>query len=175
LSIIDDTYFIDDIALPTDSDAQLNKLNRFIDKTEKEYLIRILDYELWKAFNAELPTPTTQRFINILNGAEFTRRDNGNLDKWNGLVNTDLESFLAYFTYVNAATSNQLSASGQGATSNLYENAQDFSPISKQATAWNKGVCLYNKLHDFLTANDSDYPEWVDNGKIDDFGNELNI
>jgi hypothetical protein len=174
LSIIDETYFIDDITLPTDSDAQLNKLNRFIAKTEKNELIRILGYELWKLFNAELPIPTSQRFIDILNGAEF-EDNNGNTDKWNGLSNADLESFLAYFTYVNATTSNQLSASGQGATSNLFENAQDFSPISKQATAWNEGVCLYNKLHDFLTANDSDYPEWVDSGKIDDFGNELNI
>lgn len=175
MTIIDQTYFIDDINLPTDNDNYLNKLNRFIEKTEREYLVRILGYELWNLFNAELPTPTSQRFIDILDGAEFTRQDNGNTDKWNGLKNTDLESFLAYFTYVNYSRSSQLSESSQGMTSNKFENAENISPIIKQATAWNYGVELYNKLYEFLLANESDYPEWVDAGKINDYGNSLNI
>lgn len=175
MAIIDYTYFTGDISLPTDSDSQLNKLNGFIDKTEKHYLKIILGYELWKAFNAELPTPTSDRFTYILNGAEFNQINTGDLDKWEGLSNSELESFLAYFTYVQATTSNQLSASGQGATSSLFENAQDFSPIAKQSVAWNKGVELYNKLYDFLKANESDYPEWVDSGKIEDFGNIFNL
>jgi hypothetical protein len=175
MAIIDDTYFIGDINLPTDNANYQNKLTRFIETTEREYLQRILGYELWKAFNAELPTPTTQRFVNIWSGAEFTNLSTGNPDNWNGLQNTELESFLAYFAYVEYVGRSQLSESGQGTTSNLFENAERLSPISNQSVAYNRGVCLYNKLYDFLEANESTYPEWVDSGKINDYGNELNI
>lgn len=175
MAIIDETYFIDKISLPTDSDAYLNKLNRFIEKAQRKYLKQILGYELYTLFVAELPTPTTQRYIDILEGREFTRQDTGNTDKWTGLSNTDLESFLAYFTYVDYTDDSVSSASGTGVTNNEYENAIQISPITKQVPAYNDGVDHYNLLYDFLLANESTYPEWIKSGKMTRDGNILNI
>ena len=157
--IIDSTYFINDISLPTDEGNYLNKLNYWITKVEKKILIDCLGYELWSLFNAELPTPTTARYTAILDGAEYTN-SNGYLDYWNGLANTDKESFLAYFTYFYYVKNAQKSASGQGTTSNLFENADKADPSELLKTAYNSGYDLYYKLYDYLLVNIDTYPEW---------------
>ena len=160
MAIITDSYFIEKISLPTDNTAISNKLSVSIDRAEKKYLIDILGYELYSLFVAELPTPTSQRFTDILDGAEFTN-SLGNLDKWDGLKDeTTYVSMLAYFTFYEFETSN-INATGTGTTSNMYENAEKVSPVEKQLQAYNLGIEQYHKLYDFLLQNQSDYPEWV--------------
>ena len=159
MAIIDETYFIGNISLPTDNDNYLNKLNKFINITQKKYLLKAFGYELYALFIAELPIPTSQRFTDILDGAEF-ENTSGYTDKWDGLANSELESFLAYFTYIECTNSNTVSLTGQGATTNMFENANPVAPIPKGVEAFNLGVKQYNKLYDFMKANQANYPEW---------------
>lgn len=158
--IIDDTYFIREISIPTDNDNYLNKLNSQIEWVEKRYLEKALGYELYSLFNAELPTPTTQRYIDILDGVEYTSDTTGRLEKWNGLKNTNKDSFLAYFTYYYYLENAKTSASGQGTTSNQFQNSEKISPNFKQVLAYNLAVEGYNKLYDFMLTNEAVYPEW---------------
>jgi hypothetical protein len=143
--------------LPTDNENRVNKLQSYIDSAQKEYLKKALGYELYKLFVAELPTPTTQRYIDVLDGADFTNITTDKLDRWDGLANSDLESFLAYFTYFDYLNGENEEASGNGVTSNEFENSIFVNPRQKQVYAYNKGVDQYNKLYDFLKANEDDY------------------
>ncbi len=162
MSIIDETYFIGKIDLPTDNVNRVNKLQTYIDDSEKEYLIKALGYELYKLFIAYVanPTPTVDRYDDILNGSDFTNITTNKLDNWNGLQNTELKSFLAYFSYYEFLDGENESASGDGVTSNEFENSIKVSPIQKQTRAFSLGKELYCKLYDFLKANEDTYPEW---------------
>lgn len=160
MSIIDDTYFIGEINIPTDDTNRVNKLQIYIDSAQKTYLKSALGYELYKLFIAELPEPFSQRFTNILNGSDFTNKCTNKPDHWDGLANTEKESLLAYFAYFEYTEGVFITESSNGTTSSTFENSTEVVPISKQVTAYNAGVDQYNKLYDFMIANESDYPEW---------------
>ena len=160
MSIIDTTYFIGPIALPTDNVNYTNKLQVYIDLSQRKELIRVLGYPLYKLFISELPTPTSDRFTDILDGAEFTDV-NGDLDKWQGLVNSEKESMLAYFAYYEYSKNERSKQTGNGNASSLFENSEHISPIDNEVTAYNLGVDQYKKLFEFLYANEDDYPEWI--------------
>ena len=159
MSLITSSYFFGNISLPTDNTNRTNKLQVFIDRVQRKYLEKIFGYELYSLFIAELPTPTSQRFTDILNGVEYTD-GSGILQKWEGLVNSELESFLAYFAYYEYSKANQMQESSTGNTQQSFENSNIMSAIGKQTYAYNEGVKLYYKLYDFMLANETDYPEW---------------
>jgi len=159
MAIIDYTYFIGHISLPTDNENAQNKLALFISDAQKKYLIAALGYELYKLFIAELPVPTSDRFTDLLDGVDYTDA-NGNQARWNGLANTEKESFLSYFAYYNALGSGQYNATNNGVTVQMFENSELISPIAKQTFAYNEGVNLYNELYDYLFENEDTYPEW---------------
>lgn len=160
MSIIDETYFVGELSLPTDNAGKVNKLQVYIDRAQKKYLIDVLGYELYALFIAELPTPSSQRFTDILEGADFTNTITGLEDHWDGLTNTELQSLLAYFTYYQFLKSNQRGETGNGTTSNLFENSEKVSSIFNQQQAYNLGVEQYKKLRDYLLTNSDTYTEW---------------
>ena len=174
MSIIDTTYFIKDISVPTDNANRVNKLQMYIDSAQKTYLLKALGYELYKLFIGELPVPVSDRFTDILDGADFTNYTTDLLDHWDGLANDELESFLAYFAYFEYTEGVFISESSNGTTSSLFENSDRVVPISKQVSAYDKGVYQYNKLYDFMKANEDDYPEWdhtiIKHGEVNLFG-----
>ena len=160
MSIIDETYFIGKISIPTDNDNRINKLQTYIDHSQEEYLIKSLGYELYKLFIAELPVPTSQRFTDILDGADFTNETTDKLDRWIGLQNDEKVSMLTYFAYFNYLEGVNETESSNGVTMSKMENSDKVSPIQKQVRAYNLGQEQYYKLYDFLKANEDDYPEW---------------
>jgi len=171
MAIIDTTYFVKDISLPTDSPSHVNKLQGFIDSAQKKYLLKIFGYELYKLFIADLANPSESRFSDILTGVEYVGAD-GHLTKWEGLQNPDKESFLAYFAAYEYSFSSQNYESGNGVKANLNENADRFSPAEFQVNAYNKGVDNYYQLVSFLSSNIETYPEFYYKsiGKINTFG-----
>jgi len=158
MSLIDSNYFIGAISLPTDNVHYTNKLQIYIDRTEKEYLVNLMGYELYKLYIA---APTIGRFEPITNGTDFSNTVTGLEDNWQGLVNEETYiSMLAYFTYFEYLRGNQSSETGNGVTYNLFENSEKISAIHKQQNAFNLAVEQYVKLRDYLTTNSSTFPEW---------------
>lgn len=157
MSIIDHTYFIRSIELPTESVAQRNKLQLYIDEAQRVYLEKCLGYELYALFIAELPTPTSQRFTDLLNGKVYTGI-NGKAQKWIGLANSEKESLLAYFAYYLYSKANQQKETGTGSTSQSFENSNLISPGQLQSDAYNRGVKLYNEMYLFMYYS-GNYPE----------------
>ena len=159
MAIIDYTYFIEHISLPTDNENTQNKLALFINDTQKKYLVKSLGYELYKLFIADLPVPVTDRFTDLLEGVDYIDT-HGTHRRWNGLENTEKDTFLAYFAYYHALESGQYNATSNGVTVQVFENSELISPIAKQVYAYNEGVDRYNELYDFLYENKDTYPEW---------------
>jgi len=92
---IDKSYFINSINLPSDN---LENIQSWIDKFEKEILIKSLGYELYTEFatNIQLTTPDSI-WLDLRDGKEF--EINSVKYKWNGLVNNDKISMLSYYIY----------------------------------------------------------------------------
>jgi len=202
MSFTTGAYFKNEIAIPNitnDGGSTYDAaITAAIDKYESEIRIDLLGYELNKLLEADLDggIPQTERFINLVNGAEFTHPDTGQLLKWIGFVNTQKESMIAYYVYYNYVYYNNIHLSGVGSVDVQAENAKRISPFDKLEPAWKKFQRLYagfdfdinecyfsengilvddlngtfNTLpsaYNFLYANKDDYPEWVFKVKYD--------
>lgn len=151
--LIDYTYFErGNIKIPQfdDSGAVQSELEFYIDKYEKVYLISLLGYDLYKAFMDDFSggTPQTQKYLDLLNGKDYTIDYNGNSQTvhWNGLKNSDKESLLAYFVYYWYMRSTTQPNTGTGVIMNANENSEVMSAGRKMALAWNSALELYGKI-----------------------------
>ena len=180
-NLIDKTYFVGDISLPSQKlDGTLSNIDSYITKYEKEILMQLLGYDLYKDFIAN---PTDARWVEFKDGAEYTVKSGASeyTVKWNGLVNTDLVSLIAYYIYFNYMRDLVTHTSGIGEVLSASENAARITPSDKMVHAWNEHIAIYGKLTDdaltpsayrFLKENEDDYDLWIFRTKktINSFG-----
>jgi len=190
--LIDLTYFKGDIKLPNlNSPAEIAALTEVIERTERELLMRALGYNLYTLFIA---APTAGRFNDITEGAEFTFSFDGKTitRKWEGLINRDLISPLAYLSYYNFVRERASSSTGIGEVLNTAENASSTVVIDKLVAAFNKHIDLIGdakplqplypdtyeyenaepSLFNYLLTNKATFPEWEfkSEGYVNSFG-----
>lgn len=173
-------YFIIDIALPVD-EVQ-NELNGFIARFEKEILIKCLGYDLYSAFITALSGTPDQKWVELRDGKEYTQ--DGVKVKWNGLINTDKESLIAYYVYYKFLTSSSRFASSNGVKLINNENSVNIGPRQNQVYAYNRALdligfpgddlrngTLYNFLYYSNGVDSTTYPNWyfTQLGKINIF------
>jgi hypothetical protein len=164
MSLIDSTYFINDINLPT---GKYDDTALFITKFEKKFLVRVFGYTLYKliaAYDSAHPENTVQRIRDIIEGKEF--EESPFTYRWNGLINTDLISPIAYYVYYYYQKQKQTHTGTSG------ETKKDIIDISdtniKLVKAWQNMVDLvgsrneYNvdSIYYFMMKNQATYPEW---------------
>lgn len=161
MGLIDNTYFINDINIAGTILSSQNNFDDVIDRYEPEILECGLGYELYKALLADLDVsgdPQTQRFIDLIDGAEFTFEVCGETvtEKWEGLRNTDKKSLCSYYVYFQyrSETDSFYSASGQQNEA-LTENSTKSDNYAKLVKSWNKMVLLYGdvSIHCYGSAN----------------------
>jgi len=188
---IDSTYFTGELAVP--NAANETGLTQAITQYEKEILISLLGYKLYSLLQADLVNgvPQTQKYLNLVNGAEFTHTFGG-VDytlKWDGLINTGKISLIAYYVYYKYVERNISAFYGTGVSmANTQEGWSRVSPESKMIGAWERMRELYGKwppeykqyyhypilgtdlsetfdlspsAYHFLLKNKTDYPDWV--------------
>lgn len=193
-------YFKNEIRIPNikDNGVYTSEITDAIDKYESECKIDLLGYELNKLLDADLDEsgePQSDRFKALVNGAEFTHPDTGQLLKWIGFVNEKQESLLAYYIYYNYVYNDNIHLSGVGSTDIQAKNAVKVSPFDKLQIAWSKFKTLYDgfsffecdcfsengvkasdingtfntlpSAYNFLYANKANYPEWIFKPKYD--------
>jgi hypothetical protein len=205
MSLIDTTYFINDIGVPLSSNTTLNSnFTNAITRYENEILKKLLGYTLWKEFTdaveaATEESPLAQKWIDLRDGAEFSFEWEGYTvsEKWNGLVNSDLRSLIAYYVYYMYRRDNESQFTGIGESLSISENSKWVSPLNKLVHVYNSMVDLYGKTpnyaraykcflnvddyvhyntnpsaYNFLLANKDDYTSWVFTpiGKVNSFG-----
>ena len=191
MSFIDESYFINEINIPT-NDNNLATISQFILRYEKEVLKSLLGYELYTALIADLNSlgvPQTQRFIDLVDGKEFSFEVNGSTinTKWEGLINEDKVSLISYYVYFNYRNQFENVFTGVNEVQSISENSTFVSVMPRLVDTWFNFLQLYGDLpiginqynanflnnesysyynaepsaYNFLLANLDDYPEWV--------------
>jgi hypothetical protein len=189
-NLIDNTYFVGDISVPLSSNATLNSnFNAAIARYEDEILRKLLGYTLWKALKVQIDAASySAPWKDFIEGAEFSFEFNGNTinEKWNGLINDEKVSLIAYYIYYQHRKFNDTIYTGIGETKPKGENSRPASPLLKMVQVNNLMVNLYGNIpnyyrkycsfsdsgnyehyddkpsaYNFLLANIDNYEGWV--------------
>ena len=172
-SIVKLTDFFGEISLPVGS--QFNDVQLYIDRFEKEALLSLLGYSLYKEVIAEEKSDWVKKLID---GCEFTVKyfSSDVLLKWDGLNN-----LLKYYVYCQFMLKKVSFTSSGGEVSNKNENSNSASITAKVGSAWANYNYLYGNSKDnvlipsayrFLKTNAIDFPNWIFtelNGSINGF------
>jgi hypothetical protein len=149
MSLIDSTYFVKDIAIPN-IDEFVNTFQSEIELYEKEVLRSLLGYRLWKEFTDALAggDPIDQKWLDLRDGAEFSFEVDGVTvnTKWEGLINSDKRSLIAYYVYCKSRENGLSTTTSINDVVGIPENAEKVNNSSKLVTAWNNFIKLYGSL-----------------------------
>jgi uncharacterized protein YciU (UPF0263 family) len=179
-NLIDTTYFVGEISLPGSAlSGDYADILPYIAKYEREALIELLGYTLYKELKAEIdadPQVFTTKWSRLVNGHEYEIEYLGDthLVKWNGLVNDDKISLLAYYIYFKYVQFHVTHTSGFGELIQAAENAAKVSPGQKMVNAWNRFIDLrgrpsepeinpsaYNFLFEFEDDETNGFDLWL--------------
>jgi len=170
MATIDTSYFFGELVISqVQSGAGATAMQLIIDSREEELLVKLLGYELYKAYQAALalevddtPGPAVlleERFRDLRDGKEYTD-SSGVLVKWPGLrftVGTSKKSLIANYVYWHYIRDNHTFTTGSGEKkSPLAINAL---PEAKLVRAWNQMVEWNIKLYEFIDDHITTYPE----------------
>ena len=170
MSLIDSSYFIHDINIPT---GQFSDLQGFINRYEPEILTDLLGYELAKEVIAYDAETSDQRIIDLVEGKEYTVKANGGRDqliKWGGLINAEKKSLIAYYVYYWDMRAKATHTATVGEVKRKGENSVNAEQNAKIMNAWTRMLSLFGfcgqantepSALNFLDANAADYPEWM--------------
>lgn len=157
-------YFINDINLPAQN---LENIQNWIDKFEKEILIKTLGYQLYNEFITGLAEEEPlQKWLDLRDGKIF--EINGIKYKWNGLLNDDKISMLSYYVFSEYINNLSQTIGTNGVYKILSENADGISPSNLIVQSWNnaKKLQLLSKesIFNFIlytNAKEMTYDNWI--------------
>jgi len=159
-NLIDSTYFINELFVPNLERAGTSeKLSNLITKYQRKILIDALGMDLYLALNTNYNSSVQDKWYELVHGLEYDI-DYGEGDytmKWNGLVNTEKESLLAYFTFYYLLLNHQTSFFNTGIGNAEANNIKSSTAKYKLVQAWNEGIELYGLGHD----SSSDINKWL--------------
>ncbi len=168
MSLLDATYFARvDCNIPQ---GTYNTITETIARYERDILIQLLGYDLYKLVAAYANPGSDQRIIDIVEGKEYTEGDY--TVKWNGLLNTEKVSLLAYYCFIQWIRDNAQHLGNAGAVAPLTENGVVMNPagvlqragVQLRELAGYPGQDLYApSLYNFLSKYESTYTEWLFN------------
>ena len=165
MSLIDQTYFTGTIAIPA---SKYEPIQGIIDRYENQLITDLFGYELARLIKDYDPLISEQRIIDIVQGKEFPTRG-GDLQMWNGLINSEKESVIAYYVFYKWAIEREIIATRSAAVKPTPENSENVSFETKAFAAYNhmldiygyRGQCDYApSCFNFMCANQDLYPEW---------------
>ncbi len=146
-----------------------NDLQSYIDETEEKFLRCLLGDTLYIQFMAELPTPTLQKWLDLLNGYNYTVE---NSDGENETVYfIGIKKMLRLFTWFNfvreQSFQNSIVGQVKGASqASANASMAEISRLIKKR--YNNGIDLYVECFKFL--NDSDEQERTSTSVVDNGG-----
>lgn len=155
--------------------------NNYMAVYEKEILIKLLGYPLYKEMIDNYNTSVDDKWKHLVEGADFIVTIGGTdyTMHWNGLINTEKISLISYYVWYNYTQQNYQQLTGLGVGSQTPENATVIHPNEKLVWSWNESRKLaglydypmigqemtYNSveltLFNFLVHNTDDYTNWL--------------
>lgn len=156
-NLITADYFIREVNLPGNVlSGTLANITPYIEQYEREVLIDLLGYPLYKSLlvgiAAGSPDYGSVRWKRLITGHEYdiTYQGVDTQVKWNGLINDEKRSLLAYFIFYYYLKDHTTFTSNRGELAGLSENAVPFNPAQRLVKSWNLGRDLYGKTVDDL-------------------------
>jgi hypothetical protein len=153
-NLITSDYFIREINLPGNVlTGDLSDITPYIVQYERLALVSLLGFPLYKVLKAEIDAAAyTTKWDRLVNGHEYTVDYQGaeTTVKWNGLVNSEYRSLLAYFIFYYYLKFHSTLTSSRGQLLAHSENAQAFAPGQAMVNAWNFAIDLYGQSYDDL-------------------------
>lgn len=146
--ILDKSYFIGELDIPTNNANIEPSLNYFIEKYEKQFLVGILGYELYLLFAAAyMIDPIATPYKELLEGDNYEYE--GVIYRWEGLKETIIEpdpnndppivgkyrSIIANYVYYRWMRDKDLQNVGIGVVATKAENSTKVSSASKAVRA----------------------------------------
>lgn len=151
-TITDNTYFANgslyipnnkDVSVqPVGSPTNQTELDFFIEKYERELLINALGVTLYDELQAQLPTPSLQKWIDLVDGKNYTNVS-GNVKRWNGLKGYSKQSVIAFYVYCEFLRNDNETYSTVGTVKNNAKNAENFDATPKYIKSWNQFIEWY--------------------------------
>ena len=133
-------------------EKDIDGFNAYITKYQKEVLIKLLGYDLYKAFETGLAEETPEdKWTDLRDGSTYEVNDIKH-------ENPGCVDIVAYYVYCKWLSDNWEQLTGVGVGNSVAENAVIVSPENKMTKAWNKMVENYYMTYDFIIQNESDYP-----------------
>lgn len=154
--MINETYFVMDISLPD----KKSDWDVIIARYEKEILIKLLGYPLYSEFISGLAEETPlQKWLDLRNGADFSFEYKGKTisTHWNGLINDEKISLLAYYVYYKYRYNTIINTTSIGDVVGKSENSEKVSDVPKLVYAWNEMVSLYGHTLDSFSNDNKTY------------------
>lgn len=197
-NIINASYFVGDIEIPNtaqdeiDADV-LNSINLY----EREVLIALLGYPLYKELQTWLTTPLVgDKFDKLVNGEEFSFVLDGETVtvQWDGLKGFEMKSLVAYYVYFMHRRKRSSYNAGVGIEVEAdTDNSKPSSLYIKLIDVWNEFVLMYGgdcfpgditldlyehtdsmaSAYNYLLAKKADFPNWIftsQGGELNKFG-----
>jgi hypothetical protein len=151
MSIIDNTYFNEDITLTS---GQLTNITDWITVYETEFLKMLLGYPLYKLLIADQDgngDQQTEPYVSLVDGADFSFEYAGNTitERWEGLKGVNQKSVIAFYVFYQYMNQNETFNTTAGQKRNNSENSVSVSPVFKLVDVWNKMVELYGPVPDY--------------------------
>lgn len=145
-NLIDTSYFVGDIEIPNISQAEIAaNVNESIVKYEREVLIALLGYALYKELTEHVIVPG-DKFDKLINGDDFEFTINGVAvpARWDGLKGFNKKSLIAYYVYkaYRRKTQSYMAANNIEVQAKT-ENSEKFDMYSKLVDIWNEFIKMY--------------------------------
>lgn len=135
-----------------------DKINAYIDKYERQYLIKLLGVDLFKLFEADLVAgiPQTPIYQTIYGPFEYDYSLGGCIVISEGMVEM-IKGFI-YFEYLKDQT-NQIAVSGNVRPKG--ENSENVSTLNSMIyTRYNESIRTFKAIKTYICDNLSDYLEY---------------
>lgn len=154
MSIIDLSYFQSGFAyIPNNNSLNVgespnvqNDLQLFIDVFERELLINALGISLYEELEAELPNPTSQKWIDLIDGKTYSI--SGNDYRWDGLVGYNQQSLIAFYIYCQYLRNDSSIYTTAGMVLTESVNSVNVSYTPKYINSFNKFINTYQGNYD---------------------------
>lgn len=133
------------------------KIQAYIDKYERQYLVKLLGVELFKLFEADLVAgvPQTAKYLALYNSFEYDEVNCG-IYISEGMV--EMVKGFVYYQYLKDMT-NVVAVSGN--VRQMGENSENVSTLNTMIyTRYNDSVRTYKAIQKFICDNNSDYLDY---------------
>jgi len=133
-----------------------SKIQSYIDKFEKRYLLKLFGAELFELFESDVVNgvPQTQRFLDVFNAFDYD--DGCRIVSSDGLIEM-LKGFI-YFEYVRDQVS-QMSVNGN--VRPVGENSETIQMFeTTMLTRYNDAVMNFQNIQKFMCDNSNNYREF---------------